>query len=228
MEELMSAVLFVYPGAMIELIYRRYAQYGYKEDSHAEPIKLAELFVYSTIVTIVTIILMRVFAGIKVDSLSGLVFELNRFESTLKYLILSILVTCVVAWIRYKVSGMDPDADGPLDQPQVNGCRVAGSANTWRELIYGPDLRDILEHCIVRITCGETVAAGFATYFPTDFEQGIPLTQTAFVEELMEREDELPQDQCYVGKAYMVYIDPITGTKVEFFKGKELHDYLEG
>ena len=227
MEDIVVGVLFIYPGAIIELLYRRYAKYGYKEESHAEPIKLAELFLNSAIVTILTVILLPVFSNIEVDSLSSLVFELNRFGSLIQYLILSILVTCFVAGVRYKVSGMDPAGDGPLDQDRVNGCQVAGSANTWRELIYGPALKDILEHCILRITTSNGIAAGFATYLPDDFEKGISLEQTAFVEKQFDEEATWEPHQRNIGDPYAVYVDSATGTKVEFFDGKELYEYLD-
>lgn len=226
LEEIVVGALFIYPGAIIEMLYRRYAKYGYKEESHAEPIKLAELFLNSVIVTILTVLFLRVFTNIKADTLSSLVFELNRFRWLMQYMILSAAVTCAVAWIRYKLTGMDPMDDRALDQTRVNGCRVAGSANAWRELIYGPDLKDILEHCILRITTSGGTSAGFASYLPDDFEKGIPLVQTAFVERMLSKEAEWEPDQRYIGEPYTVYIDPATGAKVEFFDGKELYDYL--
>ena len=191
MEDIVIGVLFVYPGAIIELIYRRYAKYGYKEEEHAESLKVAELFLNSAIVTILTILLFQFFTGTQVDTLSSLIFELNRFESLTQYLILSVAVTCIYAWIRYKACGMDPNTDGPVDQMKVNGCRVAGSVNTWRELIYGPDLSEILEHCILRITTSEGTVSGFATYLPDDFEKGFSLEQTAFVKARFEEEESM-------------------------------------
>lgn len=226
MEDIVIGVLFIYPGAIIELMYRRYAKYGYKEEGHAEPIKLAELFLNSVIVTILTVFLLRILGFIEVDSLGSLVFELSRFRSLMQYLIMSIVVTSAVAWIRYKFSGMDPSGDGPMDQKCVNGCRIAGSAGGWRELIYGPTLQDILEHCILRVTTSSGVSAGFALYLPDDFEKGIPLVQTAFVERMLREEAEWEPDQRYIGEPYAVYLDPATGTKVEFLDGKELYDYL--
>lgn len=226
MEDIVIGVLFIYPGAIIELLYRRYAKYGYKEEEHAEPLKLAELFLNSAIVTILTIALLRFFTGIEVETLSSLIFELNRFESLAQYLILSVAVTCIYAWIRYKISGMDPMDDGPIDQQGVHGCRVAGSINTWRELIYGQDLKDILEHCILRITTSDGTVAGFATYLPDDFEKGFSLEQVDFVEEQFKLEKDWAKEQRYIGESHAVYIDSPTGIKVEFFDGKELYEYL--
>lgn len=227
MNEIVTGVLFIYPGALIEILYRRYAKYGYKEDTRAEPIHMAELFFYSAVITIFSVLLLRVFGGVKVDTLSSLVFELNRFSTLIQYLILSVTLTIFVAWIRYEISGMDPEHEEAVDQQRVNGCRVVGAANTWRDLIYGPLLQDILEHCILRISCGGQVTAGFAAYIPTDFEQGIELVQTAFVEKRFKEEENWTLEQCNIGEPYAVYIDTPTGIKVEFFDGRELYDYLE-
>lgn len=228
MNEIVTGVLFIYPGAIIEILYRRYAKYGYKEDTRAEPIRLAELFLYSVVVTVFSVLLLKVFGGVKVDTLSGLVFELNRFSTLIKYLLLSIALTIIVAWIRYQISGMNPDHEDAADQKPVNGCRVVGAANAWRDLIYGLMLEDILEHCILRISCGDQVTAGFAAYLPTDFEQGIELVQTAFVQKVFESEANCVPDKRYIGDPHAVYIDPPTRAKVEFFDGKKLYDYLEG
>lgn len=226
MNEIVTGVLFIYPGAIIEILYRRYAKYGYKEDARAEPIRLAELFLYSVVVTISSVLLLKVFGGIKVETLSSLVFELNRFSTLIQYLILSFMLTIFVAWIRYQISGMNPEHEDAADQKPVNGCRVVGAANAWRDLIYGPMLQDILEHCILRISCGDQVTAGFAAYLPTDFEQGFELTYTSYVQKQFEMEVGYAPDERYIHDPQAVYIDPPTGIKVEFFNGNELYDYL--
>ena len=225
MEDIIVSLLFVYPGAAIELFYRWRAKYSYKEEARSEPIMLAELFIQSAIVTVLTILSMQFFTGLQIGSLSMLIIHLNHFRTMSQYLILSVVMTALVGWLRYKIAGMGPDEAGIGDR-EINGCRVVSSVNAWRELMFGNDLANILEHCIVRISCGGESVAGFVTCFPTDFEKGISLTQTDFVETQLKREECWEPEQRNIGSPHTVYIDPVTGSKVEFFDGAELYNYL--
>ncbi len=228
MEEIIISLLFLYPGALIEMLYDRYAKYSYRRTDTDSKAKVAEYFLNSVIVTIITILVYRCLAKQDVHTFKELVQVLSSFGEALLYFVLSLAFTGIYAFVRYHIMGMAPRLAGSsVLSEKVNGLEEIGSVNSWRDIIFGPQSKDVLQHCILRIQVGDQVVAGFAECLPVDFERGITLTQTVFVQELLEKEKDKPLDERFIGNPYFTYFDSPTGTRVEFFDGSELFSYLE-
>lgn len=222
MEEVLVSLLFIYPGALIEIFYRAFAKYGYKEEESNDQIKIGEYFLYSAIVFVLSLIIYQCISGRWFKTADEVFSEFNNLLSALGYLLLSLVVTGLVAYARYDLSGMNPSDDGGLLGESINGCKAAGSVNAWREIIYGSDFKDVLAPCIVRIRMGDIIETGFVHYFPDDFEKGIILVQSAYVKQQFEIEENCSPDHIIIGDPYVVYVDPASNVIVEFYPGQKL------
>lgn len=218
LEALLISVLFVYPGAFLDVCAARFTPYAYGKDRKTELERAAQYFIDSAAITGLSILTLSILCGEHMETFGDVIAYLMTISHAIQYMLLSLTISIAYFWVKQYLLHRLPTRFGEDHSvKRVHGCELVYPGNAWRELLYGKELEVFEGSYIVRITQGGESVAGFAQFLPSDFEDGILLTQTEYVKKQMEKEAKGGEQ--LIGDPYYCYFDPGSGAIVEIFDG---------
>lgn len=219
-EEIILVLIYLYPGALVDVLKRIIYSYSFREDPSDNFGKAVRYFAYSVIISTLSLLLYGFFCNKGVHSIDNITASLNGTIDLAFYAGISFVITLFFTLLHRPVEIF---ANWLMTLILHTESVVINPASAWIELMNGQDLKEIRDHMIVRVTCGESVRSGFLFTQPDSFDDGLILTKTKSVSAQMryERENALREDECLIGSPWATYYDPKTGTFVDMYDGRE-------
>lgn len=225
MEEIIIAMLYLYPGAMVDVIRHRFFKRSFRDDEVNESTRIAKYFFFSTVISVVSLIWYAARYNKSVANPADIVSALTGTMEIPKYFVISLIVTLlftgglwIVNWALLQFSTL-------LSQEDVV---ISDSVDAWHEIVYGDALKDSKGYLILRVTNGGKPQMGFSYFLPERFSDGIILIRQEEVAAALERDKQKPADEpLEIFGPIATYCDAGTGATVEFFDGYFLSKKLE-
>lgn len=236
MENIIIAMLYLYPGAIVDVIRKTFFRRTFREPDMNESMNTARYFVASTIISVVSLVVYAMLFRKSVANPQDIQKSLTGTMEIPKYFVVSFAVTVAYAIFLQAVGWMIAKVKSRWLK-ETESTKISPSVDAWHELVYGDDLKEIRGYLVLRISQGGQTVCGFSYFLPEFFEDGIALirqeeVKAAFIRdqenEMMDqtRENREKPERLIHGPV-AAYYDPKTGTAVEFFNGYSLSKTLK-
>lgn len=226
MEQIIIAMIYLYPGALVDILRRAFFKRTYRDEETSDSTRAAKHFVFSTIISVVSLLIYGRLAGKSVANPTDL---LSAFSATMeipRFFLISLIVTgifsCVLegleeGWAKLK----------SLRLEKTEKMKIKRSADTWHTLVYDKDFENARSALVLRIKSGAGEQAGICYSLPERFEDGIALIWTPETQEAFKHDEEAVDDKKLIFGPVGVYCDPKTGIIVEFFEARKLFEQIQ-
>lgn len=227
MEEIIIAMLFLYPGALIDVFDKRFFPRHHKESVMSDSTRVAKYFVYSVFISVFSLLIYAHLTGRGVSNINAIQDSLAGTMEIPKYFGVSLICTILFTLILRVIDSWFLQLRS-LYKHSIEGTTLINATDVWHEIVRGSDLKEIRSCMIAKIENGTSIRAGFLQYMPDDFEEGLGLTASQLVMDQLECEKGLEpsSDKCYIGPPWLSYYDTKTGAFVDIYDGRRLHEYL--
>lgn len=223
--ELILVLIYIFPGALVDVFDRTFLSKSYKEDPSSNFEKASRYFGYSVIISTFALF---IFGAVNGDGVYNLSEIANSLDGTFKiagFAMMSLLSTILFVfakrwlnllwlWLRnrvYKHQGRSERTD---------------SKNAWIELIECDAIKKIETNTILRITPSDKQSiAGFVFLLPREYDDGIVLTRTEEVSKQLNAESKKTAP-VIIGEPLAMHFDTKTGSLIEFFDGTNFGNQL--
>ena len=226
MEQIIIAMIYLYPGALVDVLRRAFFKRTYRDEETSDSARTAKYFVFSTIISVVSLLIYGRQAGKSVANPTDL---LSAFSATMeipRFFLISLIVTGAFSgvlegleagWAKLQSSWLK----------KTEQMKIERSADTWHTLIYGKDFKNARSALVLRIKSGAGEQVGICYSLPERFEDGIALIWTPETQEAFKHDEEAVDDKKLIFGPVGVYCDPKTGMSVEFFEANKLFEQLQ-
>ena len=219
MENIIPLILFTYPGAISECVYRRLDKNRSGMKQNDEIIRVAWDFFLSALVTALCLVILHPGDG----TLSDLMEAMKEAGFLWSYLAWSLGLGAVVgvAWFLLKLLCFR----GRNWYLKKRGMDTYGAKRTvWKDLLDDSLIPHEKAIASVRKD-GIRLRAGFIWKYTTDLasDPGLILMHTKTVEEELDRK---PGEKSLIRDPVVSYIEPASGLEIQIYDGKALGDYI--
>lgn len=226
MEEIVISMLFLYPGALVDVISKNLYKYSYCEDETSEAAHIARYFMTSVLITIASILLYARIRGRSVATLTDIVAALTGIGELMWYTVISLVCTIATAVVFRLVAILANRLISWINR-KWEGTSIRDAVDAWHEIIYGEDMKSFRDQTIMRIRMGGEEEAGFVKYWPESLSEGIILTQQVLVKAFFDYdENEEDCNKKFIGDPWVALIDSEHGAIIEIYDGRTLYEYL--
>lgn len=216
---IIMSMLFFYPGAMVDILYKKFVTSKHRELAVTESSKAAVAFFYSIAITIITISLYGWVFNYDIQSFENIFTIVETFNGLLGYFLLSLLSTGGFAWAWWQIQEWVIYCQAKKLYGEL-GVRTDSYKDVWSQICEGSVHSDVIKDTVIRIYDGDKVMSGQALVLPSKIKNGFVLQNTKTVSEIF------GDDPDYFGMPVFMYYDSETGIRVEFYDGKEFAQYV--
>lgn len=227
MEQMIIAMIYLYPGALVDILRRVFFKRTYRDEETSDSTRAAKHFVFSTMISVASLLIYGRLAGKSVANPADL---LNTFSATMEiprfFLIslgMTVLFSCALEGLEEGYAKLRS-----LRLKETEQMKIDRSADTWHTLVYSKDFEYARSALVLRIKSGAGEQVGICYSLPDNLEDGIalmwsPETRTAFKHD----EETDADDEKLLFGPVVIYCDPKTGINVEFFEAQKLFDQIQ-
>lgn len=227
MEQIIIAMIYLYPGALVDVLRRKLFTRTYRDEETSDSARAAKHFAFSTIISVASLLIYGRLARKSVANPTDL---LNTFSATMeipRFFLISLIMTVIFS---FALEGLE-EGYVKLKSLSLKGTeqmKIARSADTWHTLVCGKDFEYTRSALVLRIKGGAGEQVGICYSLPDKLEDGIALmwsqeTRAAFKHD----EETVADDEKLLFGPVVVYCDPKTGINVEFFEAQKLFDQIQ-
>ena len=228
MQEIIISMLFLYPGAMVDVFEKYFFKYSYRQDESGEVAHLARYFAYSVVITIASIFIFAHFRQKSVANLEDIASALNGMIELGWYAGISLFASLMFTLLFHALNKLFVAINSRITE-KTEGLKVINASDTWHELAYGVSMAEYRDAAIIRIKNDKEERIGFVKVWPERYEDGILLTQTDIVKEYFDYDREISldqQDKMFIGSPLYTMFDAKTASFIEIYDGRKLYAYL--
>ena len=222
MNEILVSMLFLYPGALVEVVQKEIFRYTYVEDKGSEVAHLARYFIYSVFVTLLSVFMYAFLREKEISTMSDIFLALNSPKEIFGYTVLSLIGTVIIAcadeiFARLTIKVKNKFGKGSEDTSLII------AADAWHQIAYSQEetLKECRQYMIAKVYNGGQESAGFIKYLPGEFEQGLILVWQSEIQKQLEKEKNESEEKRLIGDPVLTYFDPKSSTLVELFDGRK-------
>lgn len=227
MEQMIIAMIYLYPGALVDILRRVFFKRTYRDEETSDSTRAAKHFVFSTMISVASLLIYGRLAGKSVANPADL---LNTFSATMEiprfFLIslgMTVLFSCALEGLEEGYAKLRS-----LRLKETEQMKIDRSADTWHTLVYSKDFEYARSALVLRIKSGAGEQVGICYSLPDNLEDGIalmwsPETRMAFKHD----EETAADDEKLLFGPVVIYCDPKTGINVEFFEAQKLFDQIQ-
>lgn len=227
MEQMIIAMIYLYPGALVDILRRVFFKRTYRDEETSDSTRAAKHFVFSTMISVASLLIYGRLAGKSVANPADL---LNTFSATMEiprfFLIslgMTVLFSCALEGLEEGYAKLRS-----LRLKETEQMKIDRSADTWHTLVYSKDFKYARSALVLRIKSGAGEQVGICYSLPDNLEDGIalmwsPETRAAFKHD----EETATDDEKLLFGPVVIYCDPKTGINVEFFEAQKLFDQIQ-
>lgn len=228
MESIIVAMLYLYPGALVDVIRHRFFKRTFRDEELNESARVAKYFVFSTVISVFSLLAYAALYEKSVANPDDILKSLSGTMEIPKYFVISLLMTVVfVALIRLGNGMLEKIKSCQLEK--TDGLVISPSVDAWHELTCGKGLEGIWGYLVLRIICGDHETTGFSYYLPERFQDGVAVIHQEIVADAFQKDSGKAindPDRLIYGPV-AAYFDTETGTTVEFYNGYNLSKTLK-
>lgn len=217
MEQMIIAMIYLYPGALVDILRRVFFKRTYRDEETSDSTRAAKHFVFSTMISVASLLIYGRLAGKSVANPADL---LNTFSATMEiprfFLIslgMTVLFSCALEGLEEGYAKLRS-----IKTAQEENRKICRSVDSWHTLVYGKEFEETRSALALRIRKGEKEQIGICYSLPGTFEEGIILFRTKETEEALKKNE----DDALLFGPVAVYYDTKTETFVEFYNAAKL------
>ena len=217
MEQIIIAMIYLYPGALVDILRRTFFKRTYCDEETSDGARTAKHFVYSTIISVFSLLIYGLLIGQRVATFEDIRTALSSMTGILLFLGVSLAMTAAFA------VGLEALEEGyaklqSIKTGQEENRKICHSVDSWHTLVYGKEFEETRSALALRIRKGEKEQIGICYSLPGTFEEGIILFRTEETEKALKKNE---ADALLFGPV-AVYYDTKTETFVEFYNAAKL------
>lgn len=217
MEQIIIAMIYLYPGALVDILRRAFFKRTYCDEETSDGARTAKHFVYSTIISVFSLLIYGLLIGQRVATFEDIRTALSSMTGILLFLGVSLAMTAAFA------VGLEALEEGyaklqSIKTDQEENRKICRSVDSWHTLVYGKEFEETRSALALRIRKGEKEQIGICYSLPGTFEEGIILFRTEETEKALKKNE---ADALLFGPV-AVYYDTKTETFVEFYNAAKL------
>ncbi|MBR5302926.1 MAG: hypothetical protein IKU38_08835 [Clostridia bacterium] len=224
MEDIIIGMLYLYPGALVDLIRKTFFKRVFRDDDLNESTRIAKYFWFSTFITVAALLIYADCSNNSVANPEDIKKALSGTMEIPKYFGISFCVTVAFTFLLEGVKALWSGIRS-LCKKKREGTVVSRSVTAWHELICGKGLKEYRGNLVLKIKNGGEEKVGFFYFLPDEFKDGISLIYQPEVEEAFTKDEgKDPYDESRLIKGPVaLYYDPESGTTVEFYDGTKFN-----
>lgn len=222
MDSLVPALIFIFPGFFIEILYRRFIPKSADNDV-SEYNKITKAFLFSLAVVILNLVIIKYFFSININSLTQLQERILGLTFLIKYTMLTVLSSVVIAylWSCHVVSIIRRLFNwyrGKKNLPEETKYPAV-----WDEIFENPKI-DLKNRVVMIEKDGNLISCGFLESFsPANKEnKDIALTYSNYIKEYIEKDKELAPGEKILEIVAYEYYDFSTGNLIKIYDSEKL------
>lgn len=226
MENVIIAMLYLYPGALVDRCRKVMFHRTYRKEDEGENASLAKYFVYSTVISTITLVLYGFFWTDHATIQGAALPVFDQPWDISKYFAFSLLVMVLFSIFVEKALDAKNWFESKWSR-KSEGVVITRSVDAWHELVFGDDFKEVRGALILKIRHGEREEVGFSYYLPERFEDGVALIRTKQVEEAFQKDQGAEEAERLIFGPVAIYCDSRSDTTVEFYNGNKLAQTLQ-
>lgn len=227
MEQMIIAMIYLYPGALVDILRRVFFKRTYRDEETSDSTRAAKHFVFSTMISVASLLIYGRLAGKSVANPADL---LNTFSATMEIprfflisLSMTVLFSCALEGLEEGYAKLRS-----LRLKETEQMKIDRSADTWHTLVYSKDFKYARSVLVLRIKSGAGEQVGICYSLPDNLEDGIALMWSPETRAAFKHDEEIDDDnEKLLFGPVVVYCDPKTGIIVEFFEAQKLFDQIQ-
>jgi len=226
MEQIITLILFLFPGVFISLLYKKYLPISKEELSDYENIAIA--FLYSFSVLIINFVIIKKVFNRDISTLSELMSNFARITFLLKYVSLTILTGSIFAILWHCIARRVLLCISNLIRHKRGLAKQTKFPSVWSEIFENPD--NSMDDAYIAIEKdGEIITQGLIEiYSPSNSEtKEVKLICTDTFKLYLKNDESLPDDQKIFDDIMYEYYNFDTGVLIKFYNNEKLKKYLE-
>ena len=153
MEQMIIAMIYLYPGALVDILRRVFFKRTYRDEETSDSTRAAKHFVFSTMISVASLLIYGRLAGKSVANPADL---LNTFSATMEiprfFLIslgMTVLFSCALEGLEEGYAKLRS-----LRLKETEQMKIDRSADTWHTLVYSKDFEYARSALVLRIKSG--------------------------------------------------------------------------
>lgn len=222
MEKIIIAILFLYPGAIVDILYANFAPSTFEDSTPNGTSRTAKYAAYSIAISLAAIRGYSFFFHADMSSMTAILDTLSSPAALGRYFLVSLASTGLFALCWHWFCRVISCFIGAAARQSQSHCTGA-----WQDIMESERHRAYRPFCIVRIRSGSGEQMGFCDYLPEQFERGFHLRETETVMQTFERDQKMEnRGDRYIEEPYACYYDSRSNTFVELYDGEKLRWYL--
>lgn len=222
MEQIIIAMIYLYPGALVDIIRRKLFSRTYADEETSDSGRTAKYFIFSTVISVISLL---VYGRLSGKSIANSEDIKSAFSATMEipcFFLISLIVTILFSFF---LEGMKilwgQIRSGYLKKTEK--MTVNRSSDAWHEIVYGETLREIRGMLVLKTIQNEHEEMGACFYLPDTFENGIALMKQNEVAEALKHDKQEEDDsKKIIYGPIITYCDTKTGTIVEIYNGERI------
>lgn len=226
MEQIISLILFVFPGVFINLLYKQYLPKSKQEPSDYEKAVIA--FIYSFMVLVLNIVVMKFIFKKEIETLDQLLGYFKNTSFLLKYVFLTIFTSMLFAIVWHYIFKYLILWAYNFYRKLRGLPKETRFSSVWDEIFENPD-NDMTDAYVVIEKDGDIISQGIIDlYSPIDSkDKEIKLICTDSFKKYLENDKLLTEDEKIFNEIDYEYYNIETGVLIKFYNNKRIKEYLK-
>ena len=224
LNNLVALIIFIVPGAIIELAYKKFFPTSKKDVEGYE--KTVKAIIYSLGVLLINLLAIKFIKHNEISSIKTLGDKLDSITFLFKYIGLSVASSIVIIFIDRLILKKTFLVLANLIN-KLNGKTLEVDELTAWEYLF--ETKEIVSQCVCMEKGGQVIARGFIKAYspPQNENKEILLEYTDWVEKQMEIDKNKSNDDKMFYKCDSEYYDLQTDTLIKFYNMDKYHTYCE-